>query len=77
MELMWLRSEGESVMVLFSATDGKGDEVEPGLKPMTRLVRLFGESTPGDPSRSEPSLGIRCGTIRPMRGDDGPAVGKC
>lgn len=64
-------------MVLFSATEGNGDEVEPGLKPITRLVLLLGESTPGEPSLSELSLGIRWGTILPMRGDDGPALGIC
>jgi hypothetical protein len=76
MEAMGGRGEGESARP-YSATEGKGVLVEPGLNPMIRVVLLLlGESMPGEPSRSELSLGIRCGTIRPNRGEDGPAAGK-
>lgn len=75
MELMWCIWCAE--VALFSLTEGKGDEPVPGLKPMTKFVRLLGESIPGEVSRSELSLGMRCGIIRVNRGDDGPAVGRC
>jgi hypothetical protein len=74
MVVMRGRGDGESARP-FSATEGKGELVDPGLNPMTSVVLLLlGESIPGEPSRSELSLGIRWGTILlPSRGEAGPA----
>ena len=56
---------------MFSATEGNGDAVEPGLKPLTSRVCRLGEPIFGDPSRSELPLCIRTGTILLGRGEPG------
>lgn len=66
-------------------TAGKTEDDEPGLKPMTRLVRREGESAllPGLSCSirlvDEPMLGITGVCARPRRGEPGPAgpLGKC
>jgi hypothetical protein len=58
-------------VALFSATEGSGVALEPGLKPLTSKVCLLGEPIFGDPSRSDPPLCIRTGTILLGRGEPG------